>query len=122
MPYFEPGSLRVNAESTYESQPLAFGTSRQPHPSKATHVISTTRITVSGTTEGLVQFQTSPNDTTWTTIASWRNGLSAGGGVSDTIEMPSTIIVPPTFWYRVITTNVTGTPTFTFVSNYELTL
>lgn len=108
-------------------QTRAFTTAYQPSATRWTMATWSFQIdcnlSLTGGQEGTIQVQTSPDNATWTTKATLRNSntgtLTIGLNTTQKGGNPVTILVAPNYYVRAITTNVTGTPTFTFVSADE---
>lgn len=94
-----------------------FNTSRRPNLSNRTLVSVTTEIlataSVIGGATGRIDLQTSPDNTTWTTIGEHRlmNGILVSTSLQSSSFL-SSFIVPPGYYYRFTTAVETGTASF----------
>lgn len=120
-------AIKLDAGTTYNLQALAFATARQPNTLRPTQVITTISIASPDAADGSVAFEVSPDNAAWTTIGSWRNFVDTVGGgggpaTNNRTQAPATFVVPAGYYYRLTTTTFAGAPTYTVVSNFELTL
>lgn len=63
---------------------------------------------------GTVFLESSPNNSTWTTMFSGNNQNAGVLGLSQTNTVTLVGMIPTGYWVRLRTTNTLGTPTFTF--------
>lgn len=73
---------------------------------------------LAGGQDGVVFLETSPNNSTWTTIDQGHNQNSVSLAIALTTVQNVTIhlggMIPPAYWVRIRTSQATGTPSFAF--------
>jgi hypothetical protein len=115
--------VKNNVTST---QTLALDTSRRPNTNSSTFVTVSVNITSNdlpaSPDDGLVRFQTSPNNTTWTNIGQWRLTMDSVASGDIIVMSPSSFIVPQSYYYRINTTVLAGTPMFDLSLLVEMTI
>lgn len=105
---------------------LTNGTGRQPNLNYPTEIIARDEIDFplsSSAHEGMIEWQTSPDNSTWTTRA-WNHRASDIGGLLETIESDEgkthTFTVPKGQYYRFLATTTSGSPNYQILSIYEI--
>lgn len=82
-------------------------------------------LSLSGGQEGNIFLETSPDNATWTTIGSFNSSNTGSLTIGlNTVQSSSgqlTVLLAPTYYYRLRTVNVTGTPTFTMLAGNKTT-
>jgi hypothetical protein len=75
---------------------------------------------------GIAYLETSPDNATWTTVGQVVNTntgtLTLGLNLTSTNSGNLYGMVPQGYWARIRTSNVTGTPTFSYLIGYETLL
>lgn len=114
--------LAALANPTFAQPSLALNTARQPSTTTPTFVNAsvdiTTTLSLTGGTAGKVALQeaTSSGFTSPITVAQYTNSntgtLTIGLNTSQIGTASLSAIVPQSYYYRLVTTNVTGTPTY----------
>lgn len=82
--------------------------------------------TLIGGQDGRVILETSPNNSTWTTVDEAHNGNSVSLAIALTaiqnVSVHLSSVIPSGYWIRIRTVQTTGTPSFTFRFGNETSL
>lgn len=85
----------------------------------------TCALSLSGGQDGMITLQISPDASTWTTASRLRGSntgtLTIGLATTQITGGQLSAIVPPNYYWKVITTNNTGTPTYTMQQGNKIT-
>lgn len=115
--------LRIQPAAAYTSQALAFATARQPNVIRATLIVPSVRINCTSGEQGTVNMQISPdNIAAYVTIGSWTNRVAALLGAANDAASPATFIIPKGYYYKLVTSTTSGSPTYSLASLFELTI
>lgn len=82
-------------------------------------LVTNTATLILGNT-GQVILETSPNNSTWTTISTGQSGVGSGLVFSGNGTQTIFGFVPRGYWVRLRTNNVTGTPTYGSPAGMEI--
>lgn len=107
----------------------AFNTAYQMSTTKYVDIRPSARIvctlSLTGGQEGYITLQTSPDAITWTSVGQIYNSntgsLTIGLNTSQSNGSQVGTILPPNYYWKLITTNVTGTPTYTMMLGNKTT-
>lgn len=108
---------------------VALSTAYQPSTSRAVSVSIICKInctsTLAGGQDGTVSLQISPDNITYTTVASLENSNSVSLAIAITAANSNqgalVGTVAPGYYYKLITTSTTGAPTFTIITQSQET-
>lgn len=85
----------------------------------------TCALSLSGGQDGTITLQISPDASTWTTVSRLRGSntgtLTIGLSTSQITGGQLSVIVPPNYYWKAITTNNTGTPSYTMQQGNKIT-
>lgn len=109
---------------------ITAGTAYTPSVSRYTLVSIPVQIgctvTLTGGAAGNYALQTSPDGTTYTTVAQLTNSstgtLVVGLTLNNTNGASLAAVVPPNYFYKLVSTSTTGSPTFSILAQSEETL
>lgn len=107
------------------SRSVVIGTSYQPSTTRYTDVSVSVQVscalTLSGGATGAISLQTSPNNSTWTTVQQITNANSGtlviGVAITNTNGGDLQATVSPGYYYRLTSTTTTGTPGYSVLNN-----
>jgi|GEM_PF-2601037 hypothetical protein len=106
---------------------VATGTAYQPSTSRYTNVTVSVQVacalTLSGGAAGGVSLQTSPDNITYTTVQQLTNAnsgtLTVGLGITNTNGAILSVMLPPGYYYKLVTNTTTGTPVFSVLTSAQ---
>ena len=79
--------------------------------------------TLTGGQDGTISFQTSPDNITYTTVSSVQNSSTVALAIAITVNSSNGGVVggkvPPGYYYKIIYTSTTGTPTFSILTQAQ---
>lgn len=85
----------------------------------------TCALSLSGGQDGTITLQISPDASTWTTVSRLRGSntgtLTIGLATSQITGGQLSVLVPPNYYWKAITTNNTGTPSYTMQQGNKIT-